>query len=551
MKRSVSVLIFVLILVPAAAMAQHQHGTPPPPSSGPPPLYPDLGSWTHKVTTSVSKAQHYFDQGLRLTYAFNHDEAIRAYREAARLDPKCAMAWWGVAYAAGPNINLPMDDAHAAIANQAIAKARALAPHASTAERAYIEALSVRYSTAPKASRAELDSGYAKAMRKLAARYPNDADAQVLYADAMLDLNPWNQGKHDGRPNPGTPEIVATLKSALNKWPNHPGANHYFIHTVEASPHPEDALPAAARLDQPLMPGAGHLVHMPAHIYARTGRYDDAFHVNQKAVAVDEKFIKEQKPEGVYPLMYYNHNIDFIWFAACMQGRSTDAIESARKVAGNVPLEVAKQFSMIEFIPPLPALTLTRFGRWDEVLKEPAPSPELRYSTALWHYARGLANAGKGDPSAAKVELDSVKAIAKAVPADMMISINYARPLLSVASHSLAGEIAAQQGKHDEAIRLLEEAVRAEDALHYDEPPTWPYPVRQRLGAVLLKAGRAAEAEAVYRADLKRHPENGWSLYGLAQSLQARGASKEAVAVEARFRKAWSRADVQLTASAF
>jgi tetratricopeptide (TPR) repeat protein len=539
-----------LALCVTPALAQHSHGASSPAQPGHVPLYSDLGSWSHRVTSGSPAAQKYFDQGLRLYYGFNQDEATRAFREAARLDPRCAMAWWGVALAAGPNINLPMDEAHARTALEAIARAAALAKGASPSERAYIAAQLARYSARPSARRGALDSAYCDAMRRLAQRFPVDPDAAVLFAESILDLNPWNQWAHDGAPNPGTLEAVATLEAVLARHPAHPGANHFYVHAVEASDHPERALAAAKRLET-LVPGAGHLVHMPSHIYARTGQYREALEQNRRAVAVDEKYIAEQQPEGVYPLMYYNHNIQFIWFSAMQEGRSAKALGAARKIVGNIPPELLAQMSMLELAPPLPIMTLVRFGRWDEALKEPGPPASERYARGVWHYARGMAFAGKGDLQDAQTALDSLRAATLWVPADMMISINYAAPLLRVARSTLAGEIAARYDRNDVAVRLLQIAVAQEDSLHYDEPPTWYYPVRHSLGAVLLKAGRAKEAEAVYREDLRRHPENGWSLVGLSKALAGQGRAKEAAVVDERFRKAWSEADVKLTASEF
>ena len=531
----------------APALAQHDAGAPAPSS---PPLFTDLGTWSHKVTTSSPEAQKYFDQGLRLYYGFNAEEATRAFREAARLDPGCAMAWWGVAMAAGPNINMPMDPEHAAIALEATAKARAMAAQLSASDRAYIDAITVRFSDDSRRTRAGLDSAYANAMRKLAKRYPADADARALFAESMLDLNPWNQWKHEGAPNPGTLEIVATLEAGLKKTPNHPGLNHFYIHCVEASPHPERANAAAQRLET-LVPGAGHLVHMPSHIYARTGRYEDSRNRNRHAVEIDEKYIAEQKPQGMYSMMYYPHNVHFIWFSACMQGRSAEALEMARKVATLIPIDVVRQMPMLELVPPVPVLTLARFGKWDEVLREPAPPADLRYSSSLWHYARGLAFAATGRAPDAHAELDTVLAVSALVPLDQTVSINSTRMLLRIASGALAGEIARSEGRMDDAVREMRTAVAAEDSTHYDEPPTWCYPVRQMLGNVLLQAKRPKEAETVYREDLRRHPENGWSLFGLARALTDQHRAKEAAAIEARFTKAWSKSDVTLTASAF
>ncbi len=539
----------VALLVPLTAWAQHDHGAPAA-TNTPPPLYTNLGTWTHPVTTSSPRAQKFFDQGLRLYYGFNHDEAIRAFREAARLDPRCAMAWWGVGVSAGPNINLPMDEEHGRIALDAVARASALAKGAPAADRAFIGALLTRYSAEPNARRTALDSAYCDAMRALSKRLPADADAAALYAESILDLNPWNQWSHEGRPNPGTLQAVATLEALLRKHPDHPGANHFYIHAVEASDHPERALEAARRLET-LVPGAGHLVHMPSHIYARTGQYREALEQNRKAVAVDEKYIAEQNPQGSYPLMYYNHNIQFIWFTAMMEGRSAEAIAAARKLVGNLSPDLIAQMSMLELAPPYPIVTLVRFGRWDEALAEPAPPAAERYARAVWHYARGMALAGKGDLAGAAGALDSLRATAAHVPPDMIISINPAPLLLRVASNALAGELAGRRRRTDESLRLLRLAVAQEDSLHYDEPPTWYWPVRHALGAALLASGRAQQAEGVYREDLRRHPDNGWSLLGLTKALRAQGLTTEAAVADERFRKAWSEADVHLAASVF
>ena len=548
-RRSLS-FAFFLLMAATPALAQHEHMGALATDTGPVTLFDNLGTWTHPVTVAAPMAQKYFDQGLRLYYGFNHEEAIRAFREAARLDPKCAMAWWGVAISAGPNINLPMDDDHGKLALEALAKAKALESGASAAERAYIDALATRYSESPTAGRAALDSAYARAAGALAKRFPADVDAQVLYAESMMDLNPWNQWTHDGEPNPGTLEVVATLERALKAHPEHPGANHFYIHAVEASPHPERALQAAARL-KTLVPGAGHLVHMPSHIYARTGQFDEARLVNVKAVAVDEKYIDDEEPAGAYPLMYYNHNIQFIWFTSCMLGRSAEALAAARKMKGHLSDDVVRQMTMLEMAPPYPIMTLARFGRWDEVLKEPLSPPDLRFASGIGHYARGLALAATGKIAEARAELDSVRALSAMVPADQMVSINFAAPMLRVAASALEGEIAFAVKDDDAAVRNLQIAVAGEDSLHYDEPPTWYYPTRQQLGAVLLDAGRTREAEAVFREDLKRHPENGWSLFGLKQALHAQGKTADAAAVETRFKKVWAGADVALKSSAY
>jgi hypothetical protein len=546
-RRSSIIVLSLLLALPAAAA--HEHTTPA--ARDTVPLFDNLGTHHHAITTQVPLAQQYFDQGLRLVYAFNHDEAVRAFKETARLDPNCAMAYWGIGLALGPNYNLALDPERNKEAYAATQQAVQLAPKASKQERAYIAALAKRYSLAPDADRKALDQAYATAMRGVAQAYPNDADAAVLYAEAMMDLRPWDLWTADGQPQPGTLEIIATLEEVMKKNPSHPGANHYYIHAVEPSPHPERALAAADRL-RTLVPGAGHLVHMPSHVYIRVGRYADASDANERAIAVDEAYIAVAHPEGVYPMMYYPHNIHFFWAAASMEGRSADAIRAGRRVTDQLTPEMVKEMPMTEYFAPTALFALARFGKWEDILKEPAPPDGMPYATAMWHYARGLAFAATGKLDDAAKEEQAVVAAAAAMPADRIIGDNTpAIALLHIASDVLAGEIAARRGQTDDAIKHLEQAVRTQDALPYSEPPPWYYPTRQSLGAVLLAAGRPADAEAVFREDLKRNPENGWSLYGLTQSLQARKADAEAAATDARFQKAWARADVTLSAARF
>jgi tetratricopeptide (TPR) repeat protein len=514
-------------------------------------LFKNLGTHHHPVTTSSPKAQQYFDQGLRLVYAFNHDEATRAFKEAARLDPNCAMAYWGIALTLGPNYNLPTDQERAKAAYEATQKALSLASQVSEPERAYIEAIAKRYAATLDGDRKALDIAYADAMREVSKRYPDDLDAATLFAESLMNLRPWDLWTLDGQPQPGTEEIVSTLELVLKRNPNHPGAIHYYIHAVEASSQPGRAAPYADRLAK-LTPGAGHLVHMPSHTYMRVGRYKDAAESNARAAAVDENYIEKHNVQGVYRMMYYPHNVHFLWAASCMEGRSAVALQAARKVADKAPAEMIREMPPLEFLPPTPLFTLIRFGKWQEILQEPQPPADLKYTTGVWHYARGRAFAATEKLDEAGREQANIEAIATALPPDFKLGENTpANTLLRIASNTLAGEIAARRGQTDEAIRFLEEAVRLQDGLPYTEPPPWYYPVRQSLGAVLLAAGRAAEAEAVYREDLKRNPENGWSLYGLAQSLRAQKKMKEAAAVEKRFRKAWARADVKLTTSRF
>lgn len=536
----------ILFALPAAA--EHQRSSK---AAGKVPLFDNLGRHHHAVTTKSPLAQRYFDQGLRLIYAFNHDEAVRAFTEAARLDPNCAMAYWGIGLAHGPNYNLPLDDERSKAAYAATQEAVKRAPKASAAERAYIGALAKRYSLAPDADRKALDQSYADAMRNVAHTYPDDTDAATLYAESLMDLRPWALWTLDGQPQPGTLEIVATLEAVLKKEPMHPGANHYYIHAIEASTQPERGLVAAERLHD-LVPGAGHLVHMPSHIYMRTGRYADAAEANTRAIKVDEAYIAAVKPEGVYPMMYYPHNIHFLWAAASMEGRSADAIRAAKEVTKRVSPEMVKEMAMVEYFVPTSLFAQARFGKWNEILAEPAPPADQAYTTGAWHYARGLAFAATDRLDDAAKEQQAVAAAAAAMPSDRIIGDNTPpAALLQIAADTLAGEIAARRGQTDEAVKELREAVRLQDALPYTEPPPWYYPTRQALGAVLLAAGRPAEAEVVYLEDLERNPENGWSLFGLAQALRARGGEEQAAEIDKRYRKAWEHADVTLTASRF
>ena len=507
------------------------------------PLYNDLGSYHRAISTTNPSAQRYFDQGLRLVFGFNHGEAIRAFTEAARLDPNCAMCYWGIAYAYGPHVNAGMDSAGGVAAYAAAQKAQSLSRHASVVERAYITAVSKRYARVPPANRARLDSAYATGMCDVSRRYPDDLDAGSLCAEAMMDLRPWNYWKQpSGEPYPGTLEIVSKLEGVLQRNPNHPGACHYYIHAVEAV-QPQKAVACAERLAA-LMPGVGHMVHMPAHIYIRVGRYNEAVESNIHAVHTDEMYIEGQKPQGVYPIGYYPHNVHFLSFAATMAGRSAQALDAARALGTKVNLDVARVVPMVQAFVPFLYLTLVNFGRWDDVLAQPLPPADLKYAITMAHYARGVAFAATGKPADAATELDAVKQAAAAASPDD-------KPVADIAMHALMGEIAQRAGRLDEAAAHFKAAMAIEDGILYFEPPNWYYPIRHSLGAVLVRAGRPAEAEVVYREDLKRFPENGWSLFGLMQALRAQGKATEALAVDARFREAWKDADVTLTASRF
>ena len=550
LRRIAGVVSLVLAVLVPRGHATSPHANHSPPEDARPPVFDGLGTHGHPVTTSSPEAQRYFDQGLRLIYGFNHDEAIRAFREAARIDPGCAMAWWGIAFSAGPNYNLPIDEPRDAMAREAMAKAVALAPAVSAVDRAYIEALASRYARPSGADREQLDRDYADAMRGVARKHPDDLDAATLYAESLMVLRPWDLWTLDGKPQPRTAKIVAVLEGVLAKNPDHPGANHYYVHAVEASPHPERALASAQRLAQ-LAPAAGHLVHMPSHIYMRVGRYGDAAEANRRAIAADERYIEDEKPQGVYPMMYYPHNILFLWSAASMEGRSAESIAAARKLTAQLSPQALREMPMLELFAPTPLFALVRFGRWEEVLAAPSPGEEFQVTAGMWHYTRGIALAATGKLDEAAREQEAVARLAAAVPADRIIGDNQpARRHLEVAAAELAGDIAARRGRTDEAVRRLEEAVRLEDQLPYTEPPAWWRPTRHVLGAVLLEAGRPAEAEVVYREDLRRNPDNGWALIGLSRSLRARNPD-EAAATQARFEKAWANADVAITSSRF
>ncbi len=506
------------------------------PASDSVPLYADLGDHRYGVSTRVPLAQRYFDQGLRLYYAFNHAEAIRAFAEAARLDPRCAMCHWGVALAYGPNINLPMDSAAGVAAHAALQRARAAAAHATPRERALIDALARRYAAVPPADRAALDSAYARAMGDVVRRFPADLEARTLHAEALMDLSPWRYWNADGSPRPDTPALLAELERVVRAAPRHPGANHFYIHAVEAV-DPARALPMAERLAG-LMPGAGHLVHMPGHIYVRVGRYADAIRANEHAVHADESYIRDQKPAlGAYTAGYYPHNYDFLAFAASMVGRREQALGAAERMRSLVPAEVlrAPGMTFVQHHQTRHLQLKVRFAEWAAILDTPAPAEDLPHARAMWQYARGRALTARGDLPAAEGALASLRAAA-ADPrvAPQRLEFNTSGEVLGLAAEVLAGHVAAARGDHETAIRHLREAARREDALAYGEPPEWTVPVRQELGAILVAAGRAPDAERAFREDLQRFPENGWSLRGLQRALAMQGKETEARAIAAR-----------------
>jgi tetratricopeptide (TPR) repeat protein len=530
----------VAVLLAAVAFQSRQRSSDVAGEAPPVPLYDNLGSYHRPISTADDAVQRYFDQGLRLTYAFNHAEAIRAFDAAALLDPDCAICHWGSAYAYGPNINVPMDSASALLAFEALQRARS-ASRASDVERALIDALAERYVAEPPGDRAHLDHAYAAAMQRVRQTYPDDPDVVTLHAEAVMNLSPWDYWTRSGSPRDGIAEIVADLERVVRNDPAHPGACHYYIHAVEAV-QPERAVACAERLAA-LMPGAGHLVHMPAHIYIRVGRWADAITANEHAVHADETYIADQSPTGVYPIAYYPHNYHFLSFAATMAGRSSLAVSAARNVVSSVPVDIARAVPEIEPLLAYAHLVLVTFGRWDDVLAEPQPPADLHFATALVQYARGVAHAAKGDVATARSALQAVTATAQATDDPL------GRAVLDIATHTLAGEVDQRTGNLASAEAHFRQAADIEDGLLYMEPPHWYYPVRHSLGAALLAQGRAADAERVYREDLARFPDNAWSLHGLAASLRAQGRAADADAIDSRRTALGS--DVQLVASRF
>ncbi len=507
-----------------------------------PPLFDNLGSLHHPITTTSEQAQRYFDQGLRLVYAFNHEEAIRSFEAATQEDSQAPMPYWGIALALGPNINSAMEKKDERRAVEMAQKAQRLAGHTTRGEKAYIDALVTRYVSKKGTKRKGLDEAYAKAMRSVAQQFPDDDDAATLFAEALMDLRPWDYWKQDGRPQPGTEEIVATLESVLARNPDHPGACHYYLHAVEASLQPERALPCAERLPS-LMPGAGHLVHMPAHIYMRVGRYHEAVERNQQAAHVDEQYLADQHPAGEYADGYYTHNLHFLWASLAMEGRNVEAMKAARDLTATITEEEVRKDRVKELYLPTPIYSMIRFGRWEELLKEPPPPKGLRLMEGMWRLGRGLALVATGRLPGAEGEHVVLAGLTKQIRRDRTTEEKTERALLKIAERVLAGEIAAHRQRYDDAIRLFEDAIKTEEALPYSEPPLWPLSVRHHLGATLLPAGRPREAEAVYRADLLRYPGNGWALIGLIQSLRAQQKDDEAAEAEDRFKKAWAHAD--------
>ncbi|HYC62415.1 MAG TPA: hypothetical protein VEK79_22880 [Thermoanaerobaculia bacterium] len=532
-------IVLVCVLMSAvSATSQHAHQAPPAPVATT--LHPGLGNHHHPITTKSAEAQTYFDQGLTLLYGFNHDEAARYFRRVAELDPDAAMAYWGLALAIGPNYNdVAVGEERAKSTFAAVKKAVELAPKASAREQAYIAALTKRFASADaKSDWKQFHLDYSAAMRELVKKYPDDLDAAVMFAESLMMLRPWQLWTPDGKPAEGTLELVAVLESVLKHNPDHPAANHFYIHAVEASPNLERAIPSAMRL-MSLVPGAGHLVHMPGHIFLQTGDYDLAAKTNIEASAADKVFVDRTGASGVYPLMYWTHNIHFISFARAQQGRYAEAKEAANEMARQIG-DADKQMQMLEAFVVYPLISDLRFHRWDDILATPVPAEHRKLHRGLWQYAQAMALAEKGKVAEAAAAREKFESLRKVIPADsMFLGNNKSSDLLALAAATLEATMMWARGEKDRSIEAWRNAIEVEKTIQYDEPPAWHYPIRQSLGGALLRDGKAAEAEGVFREALAKKPRDGRLLFGLWQSLVAQKRENEAALVEAQFRTAW------------
>lgn len=552
--------VFLIVLcffsIPAVAQIHDPRALAADPTTAEGPIAPvikGLGDNHFPVTTQKSESQQFFDQGLKLTYGFNHSEALRAFKEAVRLDPENAMAYWGWGLVLGPNINLPMRDEVAAQAYQAVQQAIALKERVSDRERAYIEALAERYAADPPADRSSLDQAYALAMKGVTKAYPDDLDAATLYAAALMNLSPWNYFYLDGSPRTDTDEILATLQGVVERNPRHAAALHYYIHAVEER-FPELGERHADQL-RGLMPGSGHTEHMPSHVYMLVGRYQDAYDVNVKAAAADEKYVTSCNAQGIYPLNYYPHNIHYLAWSAMLLGRPGAAMKAAREIVGKVPKEISSDgniWALYEVFLSQPLFVMVRFGMWKEILAEPKPEVESQFMTGIWHYGRALAYFHTQRLSQARRELEELtKLRIRMGELERYVSSTKGETLLTIAEEIVRGELAHVEGKTLEGLARLERAVRLEESLSYNAPPEWYFPVRHYLGAMLLDADSPAEAAVVYAADLRGNPENGYSLFGLKLALEQMGNREHALEVSARFDRAWARATHKLTSSRY
>ncbi len=542
MRFRISILLALLLCLPSIAQDHSTHGQAKPAT-----LMPGLGNAHHPVSTTNPEAQKFFDQGLRLIYDFNHDEAARSFKRATELDAKLAIAYWGIAEAVGPNYNDPASDDRFKQAHDAIQKAVDLSSNASPSEQAYIQAMAKRFPADPKADLKKAAEDYHDAMREVSKKYPDDLDAATLFAESGMNLHPWGLWHVDGTPEAGTEEIVATLESVIRRDPNHLGAIHYYIHATEASPNPERALAGANRLAA-LAPNAGHIVHMPAHVYIRTGDYEAAVQTNEQAAAVDSAYIKASGAQGIYPMMYYSHNLHFIAMCASMNGNYAEAKKNADLLVGNVGPHV-KDMPPLEGFMTIPMAVDVRFHKWNEILAVPQPDPAMNITTVFWHFSRGMALAGTGKLSEAEAEYKIVSEAEQNTPPDMVFAMpinNKAKDIMKISEDVLGAKIAIARKDNVQAISLLTAAVAIQDTLKYGEPPDWFFPVRESLGGALLINRDAAGAEKVFRADLDRNPRNPRSLFGLQQALKAQDRNYDAGFVESEFRDSWKGAEVKV-----
>jgi tetratricopeptide (TPR) repeat protein len=542
MRCRTSILMTLLLCVPSIAQDHSAHGQAKPAT-----LMSGVGNVHHPVSTSNPEAQQFFDQGLRLIYAFNHDEAARSFQRATDLDPKLAIAYWGIAEAVGPNYNDPASDDRFKQAHEAIQKAVDLSANASPSEQAYIQAMAKRFPADPKADRKQAAEDYHDAMREVSKKYPDDLDAATLFAESGMNLHPWGLWHVDGTPEAGTEEIVATLESVVRRDPNHLGAIHYYIHATEASANPERALAGANRLAA-MAPAAGHIVHMPAHVYIRTGDYEAAVKTNEEAAAVDRAYIKASGAQGIYPMMYYSHNLHFIAMCASMNGNYVEAEKNAGLLVANVGPHV-KDMPPLEGFMTIPMAVAVRFHKWNEILAMPQPDPALKITTGFWHFSRGMALAGTGKLTEAEAEYKIVSEAEQNTPPDVVFAMpinNKAKDIMKISENVLGAKIATARKDYAQAASLLTAAVAIQDTLKYGEPPDWFFPVRESLGGVLLINGDAAGAEKVFRADLDRNPRNPRSLFGLQQALKAQKREYDAGFVESQFHDSWKGGEVKV-----
>ena len=542
MRFSISVLLALWLCLPSIAQDHSAHNKAKPAT-----LMPGVGNVHHPVSTSNPEAQTFFDQGLRLIYAFNHDEAARSFQRAEELDPKLAIAYWGIAEAVGPNYNDPASEDRFKQAHEAIQKAVDLSANASPSEQAYIQAMAKRFPADPKANLRKAAEDYHDAMREVSKKYPDDLDAATLFAESGMNLHPWGLWHVDGTPEAGTEEIVATLESVIRRDPNHLGAIHYYIHATEASPNPERALAGANRLAA-MAPAAGHIVHMPAHVYIRTGDYEAAVKTNEEAADVDRAYIKASGAQGIYPLMYYSHNLHFIAMCASMNGNYAEASKNAALLVANVGPHV-KDMPPLEGFMTIPMAVNVRFHQWSDILATPQPDPAMKITTGFWHFARGMALAGTGKLSEAEAEYKIVSEAEQNTPPDVIFAMpinNKAKDIMKISENVLGAKIAMARKDNLQAISLLTAAVAIQDTLKYGEPPDWFFPVRESLGGVLLINGDAAGAEKVFRTDLDRNPRNPRSLFGLQQTLKAQDRNYDAGFVESEFHDSWKGGEVKV-----